>query len=166
MAAAVDAMNKFLANTSNAAVLKEMIDPEATYISLNFDHPDLKEVMPWAGTHEKAGPDAIIKTFADVAWFWEVLEFDPTDVFGDQTRAAVFGKFTYRSRKLQQKVSSPFAVFLRLNEKGLISYMQFMEDTLMTTASFRKSGKWLIESNPEGGSFEIPLKEGYLSKGD
>lgn len=163
MSEAVAAMNKFLSNTMNAEVLKEMIAPDATYVSLNFEHPDLTEVMPWAGTHEKAGPEDIIKTFADVAYFWEVLEFNPTDVFGDQTRAAAFGKFTYKSRKLQQTVSSPFAVFLKLNESGLISFMQFMEDTLMTTASFRSSGKWKIESNPDGGSFEIPLKEGYLS---
>lgn len=155
MSKAVDVLKQFLDNTSNVSVLKDIIAADATYVSLTFNNPDLTRVMPWAGTHEKAGPDAIIKTFADVGWFWEVLEFEPKDIFGDERNAAVFGKFVYRSRKLQQTVTSPFAVYLKLSDDGLIQYMQFMEDTLATTASFRKSGEWTIESDPEGSAFQI-----------
>lgn len=74
--------------------------------------------MPWCGMQEKAGPDAIMKTFADVGYYWEVLEFEPTDVFGDETKAAVFGSFTYSSRKLQKTVTSPFSVFVKLDDSG------------------------------------------------
>ena len=123
MSKAVEVLNKFLANTSNANVLREIIAPNATYISLNFNNPDLTAIMPWCGTHENAGPEAVIKTFADVGWYWDILDFKPIDIFGDDTKAAVFGSFTYKSRKLQQTVTSPFSVYIRLDEKGLIEFM-------------------------------------------
>ena len=92
--AAVSLLNDFLANTSNASHLRKIVASNASYISLTFDHPALTSVMPWAGTHDSTGPEAIIKTFADVASYWEVLDFKPGPVFGDDERAATFGSFT------------------------------------------------------------------------
>jgi uncharacterized protein len=61
----------------------------------------------------------------------------------------VFGRFTYRSTVLSKVVTSPFAVFARC-EDGRCSYLQFMEDTFATAASFRSGGTWTFQSNPNG----------------
>jgi uncharacterized protein len=61
----------------------------------------------------------------------------------------MFGKFTYRSTVLKHVVTSPFAVFAEC-QNGRCSYLQFMEDTLATSASFRSGGSWTFESNPNG----------------
>ena len=39
--------------------------------------------------------------------------------------------------------------------KQKVTYMQFMEDTLNTAKSFRKSGRMVYASNPEGGEVVI-----------
>jgi hypothetical protein len=38
-------------------------------------NPDLKRIMPWAGTSR--GPESIVRTFTDVSRFWEVVSFEP-----------------------------------------------------------------------------------------
>jgi hypothetical protein len=50
-------LQELLQNTSNLKVLKQLMTPDATYVSLNFDNPELKKVMPWTGTH--TGPQAL-----------------------------------------------------------------------------------------------------------
>ena len=40
-----------------------------------------------------------------------------------------------------------------------MTYMQFMEDTLDTAKSFRKSGTMVYASNPEGGEVVIGDKD-------
>ena len=57
---------------------------------------------------------------------------------------------TYRSVVLGKPVTSPFAVYIEVVD-GLCRHMQFMEDTLATTDSFRSAGEWVISSNPDGG---------------
>ena len=44
---------KLLANTSNPEVVRELVASDATYISLNYEDPDLKRILPYAGTHAK-----------------------------------------------------------------------------------------------------------------
>ena len=41
-----EVIEKLLANTTNEQVLKELVAPDATYVSLNYDNPTLKEIMP------------------------------------------------------------------------------------------------------------------------
>ena len=41
---------QFLANTANPTIVKSLVAEDATYVSLNYDNPDLKKIMPWAGT--------------------------------------------------------------------------------------------------------------------
>ena len=53
----------------------------------------------------------------------------------------MFGRFTYRSTVLSKVVASPFAVFARI-ENSRCTYLQFMEDTFATAASFRSGGSW------------------------
>jgi hypothetical protein len=44
-------LQEILQNTTNLTVLKQHMTPDATYVSLNFDNPELKKIMPWTGTH-------------------------------------------------------------------------------------------------------------------
>ena len=62
----------------------------------------------------------------------------------------MFGRFTYRSAVMKKLVTTPFAVFARVKD-GRCYYLQFMEDTLATSASFRSGGQWTFRSNPDGG---------------
>jgi hypothetical protein len=106
----VQTIEKFLRNTTDLAVIKSLVSQTATYISLSFSSPELKKSMPWCGTHDAAGPEAIPQTFTDVGRYWEVLEFKPQTIFGDGENVAVFGSFTYKSRTLGKTVVSPLAV--------------------------------------------------------
>lgn len=61
----------------------------------------------------------------------------------------MFGRFTYKSAVLSKVVTTPFAVFAKV-EQGLCTYLQFMEDTFATGASFRSGGNWIFQSDPSG----------------
>jgi hypothetical protein len=45
-------LQQLLENTKNPKVLGQLMTPDALYVSLNFNNPELKKVMPWAGTHK------------------------------------------------------------------------------------------------------------------
>jgi ketosteroid isomerase-like protein len=149
---AVEVMKAILANPTDIANVRAWTTPDVTYVSLNYDNPMLKSVMPWCGTRH--GPEVIVQTFVDVARFWAVEAFEPRAVFGDSEHAAMFGSFTYRSTVLGKPVTSPFAVYARVVD-GKCVYLQFMEDTLATTESFHESGQWVIHSDPKGGEVTI-----------
>jgi uncharacterized protein len=51
-------------------------------------------------------------------------------------------------------VTSPFAVYAKV-VGGRCTYMQFMEDTFATSASFRSGGAWTFRSDPNGGEVTI-----------
>ena len=42
----IEVIKKFLANTTNPDVMRPIITDDATYISLNFNDPELKRVLP------------------------------------------------------------------------------------------------------------------------
>jgi uncharacterized protein len=132
--------------------VRSLVAPDVTYVSLNYSNPDLKKIMPWCGTSR--GPESIVKTFVDVSRYWKVQSFEPDALFGDEDCAAMFGRFTYQSTVLAQVVTSPFAVFAKCKE-GRCTYLQFMEDTLATSASFRSGGRWRFRSDPNGGEVEF-----------
>jgi uncharacterized protein len=136
----------------DSKVVKELCTADVTYVSLNYSNPDLHKVMPWCGTGH--GVDAIIKTFHDVAEFWIVDSFTPEDIFGEDDKVAVFGRFTYTSTRLRKTVTTPFAILFRLTG-GRVNYMQFMEDTFCTASSFRSGGRWKFQSDPNGSEVEV-----------
>jgi hypothetical protein len=70
--------------------------------------------MPWCGTHENAGPESIVQTFVDVDRYWEKLSFEVEALFGEGEFAAMFGRFSYRSRVMSRVVNTPFAVFAKV----------------------------------------------------
>jgi uncharacterized protein len=137
-----------LDNPYDLAHVQALVSEDFTYVSLNYEHADLKRIMPWCGTSR--GADSLVKTFVDVARFWHIDAFSVEAAFGEGENVAVFGRFTYTSTALQQRVTSPFAVFAKV-EHGRCRYMQFMEDTLATATSFKKGGSWTFQSDPDGG---------------
>ena len=67
-----------------------------------------------------------------------------------EDKVAVFGRFTYRSNTLGKAVTSPFAILARMID-GRVTYMQFMEDTFGTAATFRAGGEAVFRADPDGG---------------
>ena len=102
-----------------------------------------------------AGPQAIIDTFATVNHIWANEAFAIQTLFGAGENVAVFGSFTYRSRSLGQVSVSLFSIWCKVNEDGKVTYMQFMEDTLGSTDSFKKGGQKQYVVFEENGEIEV-----------
>jgi uncharacterized protein len=141
-----------LENPKDIENVRSLTTKDVTYVSLNYRNPDLKRIMPWCGT--SLGPESIVKTFLDVGRFWKVKSFKKEAMFTDGESVAVFGRFTYESTVLSKSVTSPFSVFAKVRN-GRCTYMQFMEDTFATAASFRSGGSWTFQSDPEGTEIAI-----------
>lgn len=148
----VEAVKKFLSNTTNPDIIRSVVAPDATYISLNYDDPELQRIMPWCGT--KKGVEVFIENFAMVWECWEALEFKPREIFGSGEDVAVFGSFTYKSKALGQTVTTPFSILAKVKD-GLIYFFQFMEDTFATAGSFRIGTAGKYQSFPKNPPFEV-----------
>jgi uncharacterized protein len=149
----VEVVQALLKGATQSHVVNALVADDAVYVSLTYDNPELKKVMPWAGTH-KDGKAAILKTFTDVNRYWTVVEFDIQQIFGEGNDVAVFGSFTLRSTKLQKVFTSPFSILATVRN-GKVTYMQYMEDTFGTGSTFRSSGTWTFQSDPRGGEVEV-----------
>jgi uncharacterized protein len=147
-----EVLTSILENPTDLDKVRSLVAEDVTYVSLNYDNPDLHRIMPWAGTGR--GAERIVKTFVDVDRFWEKVDFRSEALFGDNEYAAMFGRFTYRSRVLGKMVTTPFSVFARVSN-GKCTYLQFMEDTFATGASFRSGGAWTFRSDPDGSEITI-----------
>lgn len=145
-------LQSILSNPTDLDFVKQFTTDDFTYVSLNYDHPELKQIMPWAGTNE--GTKGLVQTFIDVGRYWTTDKFEIQDSFENENGAAIFGFFTYTSNVLKKTVTSPFAVLAR-GENGRLSYVQFMEDTFATVRSFRESGEYLIKADPNGSKIAV-----------
>ena len=141
-----------LANPTDLASVSELMAPDATYVSLNYDNPELKRIMPWAGT--QTGPDAIVGTYARVGRYWKNEGFEIRDMFASGGNVAVFGSFTYRSTTLGKAVTSPFSILAKVSD-GRVTYMQFMEDTFGTAGTFRAGSAGTYHSDPDGAAVNL-----------
>jgi hypothetical protein len=150
----VEIVQAILKNPTNSEVVNALVSPDAVYVSLSYDNPELKKLMPWAGTH-KDGPAGILKTFQDLNTFWTIETFDIQQIFGEGENVAVFGSFTVHSVKLDKTFVSPFSVFAKVKD-GLVTYMQYMEDTFGTGSTFRSGGIWTFQGNPDGSEVSVP----------
>ena len=130
----IETVITLLTNLGNADVIQSVVAEDATYVSLNYDNPDLKRIMPWCGTNK--GVAAFVNNLRMVQECWETINFNPGEIFGSDERVALFGSFTYRSRVVNKTVDSPFSIFAKVKD-GKVTYLQFMEDTFATSASFR-----------------------------
>ena len=51
--APTEVVRKLLENTLKPEIVRDLMAPDATYISLNYDNADLAKILPYAGTHAK-----------------------------------------------------------------------------------------------------------------
>lgn len=142
-----EVLTRILKAPTDIENVRSLVTDDVIYVSLNYDNPELKRVMPWAGTSR--GPEAIVRTFVDVARYWKAQAFEIEALLEFGESAAMFGRFTYKSNVLSKSVTSPFAILARVTS-GRCTYLQFMEDTFATGASFRSGGSWHFKSNPNG----------------
>ncbi len=148
-----DVVLAFLANSGKETVKnvsEALVHEDAIYTSLNFDNPELALIEPWAGTRK--GRQIFIDTFSSVGTYWNVDNFEITDILGENDIVAVFGTFTYTSVELGNTFTSPFSIKSKV-ENGQITFLQFMEDTYASAKSFRKEGHWIIQNN--GRSIQV-----------
>jgi uncharacterized protein len=144
-------LQELLQNTSNLKVLRQFMTPDATYVSLNFDNPELKKVLPWTGTHK--GPQALSDVFAAIHRFWKTLDFKVTDSIERGGRVALFGSLTYKSNTTGKEITSPFGL-LAWFEGDKVVYIQFLEDSYGTAGSFKTGGATRFHSDPSGKEVE------------
>ena len=145
-------LHQLLQNTTNIQVLRQLMTPDATYVSLNFDNPELKKVMPWTGTHK--GPQALPEVFGAIQRFWKTLDFKVTDSIEQGSRVALFGAFTYKSTATGKEVTSPFSLLARF-DGDKVAFVQFLEDSFGTAGSFKTGGATRFHSDPSGQEVEI-----------
>lgn len=141
-----------LKNATDLATIAAPVEPDATYVSLNYENPELRRIMPWCGTHTSS--QSILATFVHVNRHWEILAFDVLEAFGTDARIAVFARCTFRSRVRDKRITSPVAVLARVRE-GKVAHMQFMEDRFGTASTFRSGGAWTFRADPEGTEVTI-----------
>jgi len=145
-------LQELLQNTRNLKVLRELTTPDVTYVSLNFDNPELKKVMPWTGTHK--GPEALHDVFDAIERFWTTLAFKVIDAIEQGSRVALFGSFTYRSTATGKEITSPFGLLARF-DGNKVAYLQFLEDSYGTAGSFKAGGATRFHSDPSGKEVEV-----------
>jgi uncharacterized protein len=145
-----DVVAQWLQNLMDPEVVHKLIAPDAVYVSLNTENAELKKILPWAGTSH--GPQAFLDALVAIFQRWENQAFNVTTMFGDGEDVAVFGDFQYRSHSLGKVVTSPFSIHVKVVD-GRVSYVQFLEDTYATAASFRKAGSWTVQTEPEATPF-------------
>ena len=145
-------LQQILQNTTNLAVLRQLMTPDVTYVSLNFDDPELQKIEPWAGTHK--GPESLPKVFAGIQSFWKTLDFKVTDTVEQGSRVAMFGSFTYRSNVTGKEVTSPFGLLARF-QGDKVAYVQFLEDSYGTAGSFKTGGASRFHGDPSGKEVEV-----------
>lgn len=145
-------LQSILSNPTDLQFVKQFTTDDFIYVSLNYEHPELKRIMPWAGTNE--GTKGLVQTFIDVGRYWTTDNFEIQDTFENGNGAAIFGTFTYTSKVLGKTVTSPFSVLAR-GESGKLSYVQFMEDTFATVRSFREGGEYIIKASPDGSPIAV-----------
>lgn len=144
-----DVVTAFLYNTAKELVAnatEKLVAEDAIYTSLNFSNPELKQIEPWAGT--TTGRDVYIYTFSNVGTYWNIDDFQITDMLSEGETVAVFGQFTYTSVHAKITFTSPFSIKAKVNN-GLITFFQFMEDTYASASSFRVGGEWTIQQDAD-----------------
>ncbi|MEH2273875.1 MAG: nuclear transport factor 2 family protein [Nostoc sp.] len=150
----VEIVQELLKGATKPEVVNRLVAPDAIYVSLTYDNADLKKLMPWAGTH-KDGPASVLKVFQELNTFWNIEAFDIQQIFGEGENVAVFGSFTVHSVILDKTFVSPFSVLAKV-KNGLVTYMQYMEDTFGTGSTFRSGGTWTFQGNPDGSEVSVP----------
>jgi ketosteroid isomerase-like protein len=148
----LEVVQTLFSNPTNIEHVRSLTTEDVTYVSLNFDNPELHKVLPWAGTNR--GPQSIVDAFNGIGRVWETKAFEIRDVTANEHSVAMFGSFTYKTRTLGKEITSPFALLDKVTDDK-ISYLQFLEDTFGTPASFRAAGTWHFRGIATGGEVSV-----------
>ena len=148
----LDVVGRWLQRLLDPEVVNSVVAPDATYVSLNTEDAELNKILPWAGTSH--GPQAFLDNLGEMFTRWENQAFNVTTMFASDENVAVFGDFRYKSNSLGKVVSSPFSILIRVVD-GKVTYLQFLEDSYATAASFRKHGSWTVQTEPGAVPFEV-----------
>jgi len=139
----IEVVGQWMQNLLDPDVVYSVVAPDATYVSLNTEDAELNKILPWAGT--SYGPQAFLDNLGTMFTRWDNQEFNVTTMFGSDENVAVFGDFRYKSNSLGKVVSSPFSILVKVID-GKVTYLQFLEDSYATAASFRKDGTWTVQT--------------------
>lgn len=153
--ASLSVVMEFLSNTAPdkvEAAAERLAAPDATYVSLNFDNPELRRILPWTGTNK--GPEAFSGLFLRLADYWKTEDFTITTKIASGEDVAIFGSFTYRSVTTDRVFTSPFSIHAKVRD-GKMTYFQFMEDTYASASSFRQSGSWTVKTPEQAAPFKV-----------
>lgn len=63
-------------------VVNSVVAPDATYVSLNTETPELAKIMPWAGTSH--GPQAFLDNLGTMFTRWDNQELNVTTMFASK----------------------------------------------------------------------------------
>lgn len=148
----LELIQQLLSNPTNIEHVRSLTTADVTYVSLNFDNPELHKVLPWAGTNK--GPQSIVDAFNGIGRVWETKAFEIRDVIANESGVAMFGSFTYKTRTLGKEITSPFSLLAKAKDSK-ISYVQFLEDTFGTASSFRASGSWNFRGVATGSDVSV-----------
>jgi uncharacterized protein len=148
----LELVQALLSDPTNIEHVRGLTTEDVTYVSLNFDNPELHKVLPWAGTNR--GPQSIVDAFDSMGRVWETKAFEVRDAIANEHSVAMFGSFTYRTRALGKDITSPFALLAKVVDDR-ISYVQFLEDTFGTAGSFRAAGTWHFRGVAPGGDVSV-----------
>jgi hypothetical protein len=155
MTSPIDVIKELLENTAPDkvdAASSRLIADDLTYISLNFNNPELKQILPWTGTWK--GQYTLSAVFKRVAQFWTIEDFKVASLFGAGEDVAVFGEFTYRSNTTKKAFRSPFAIHAKVRDRKIV-YFLFMEDTFASARSFSTEGTWTIKTELQAEPYEV-----------
>jgi ketosteroid isomerase-like protein len=148
----IEVVSQWLENLLDPDVVNSLVAPDATYVSLNTENPELHEIMPWAGTSH--GPQAVLDNLGAMFTRWENQAFNVTTMFASDENVAVFGDFRYKSKSLGKVVSSPFSIQVTVVD-GKVTHLQFLEDSYATASSFREGGAWIVQTEPGAEPFAV-----------
>jgi ketosteroid isomerase-like protein len=148
----LELVQTLLSNPTSFENVRGLTTDDVTYVSLSFDNPELRKVLPWTGTNR--GPQSIVEVFNGIGRVWETKAFEVRDVVADEHSVAMFGSFTYKTRALGKEITSPFALLAKVTD-GKINYIQFMEDTFGTASSFRAAGTWRFHGVATGEDVDV-----------
>ena len=148
----IEIVGEWLQNLLDPNVVNRVVAPDATYVSLNSDNSELNKIMPWTGTSH--GPQAFLDNLGRMFARWENQGFNVTTMFESGENVAVFGDFRYKSYSLDKVVTSPFAILVKVVD-GKVTFLQFLEDSYATAASFRMEGSWTVQTEPDAAPFEV-----------
>jgi uncharacterized protein len=151
-ASPIEVVGQWMQNLLDPDVVHSLVAPDATYVSLNTEDAELNKIMPWVGTSH--GPQAFLANLGEMFTRWENQAFNVTTMFASGENVAVFGDFRYKSNSLGQVVSSPFSILVKVVD-GKVTYLQFLEDSYATAASFRKDGSWTVQTQAGAEPFQV-----------